>query len=130
MSTNVRKVGYSVPLREITIDLLKEICNKIGQDFDEYDENEFYPNFDAEKHLNKWIIQRDDNNVYGFVKVIDYEYDSFDVVSSMSMNEIMNQLNELLEMLDELEISYGIATNDMKAFTMLYYNGSEEPFEF
>lgn len=130
MSTNVKKCGFSIPLK-LEEKQLKKVCDKLGQDYDEYDDGGFYPNFDSDIHLKKWIVVSDYNGVHGLVKVIHYEYDAFDLEFSVSMFTMSEVYMELLDLLSAKKIDAGVLDgSQFKTFSLLYYNGSDEPFKF
>ena len=127
MSTNVSFAGVSIRILEDKKDLdsLLDIAKILEYD-DPKDsdlEDLFY-----EPKLKQWQLYRDYEGVIGLIYLIENEWDVFDMEYSVSLevlNEILGELKPGIRehFMDKEE-------SKVKAFALMYYNGSDNPFKF
>ena len=127
MSTNVSFAGVSIKILEDKRDLesLLDIARIL--EYDEPTES----NLDDllyDPKTKQWQLYRDDDGEIGLIYLINNESDVFDMEYSISLevlNEILGELQpNIREHFMDKEAS------NVKAFALLYYNGSENPFKF
>ena len=127
MSTNVSFAGVSIRILEDKKDLdsLLDIAKILEYD-DPKDsdlEDLFY-----EPKLKQWQLYRDYEGVIGLIYLIKNEWDVFDMEFSITLeqfNEIPGELHPNIR-----EHFMDKETSNIKAFALIYYNGSENPFKF
>ncbi len=128
MSTNVSFSGVSIKIledkkdEESLIDVAKIL---------EYDEKLIKTDFEdlmSEPKTKQWQLFKDVDGETGLVYLIDNESDVFDI----DFGQSLEQLNEILGELhpDVREHFMDKDAANVKAFALIYYNGSENPFKF
>ena len=127
MSTNVSFAGVSIRILEDKRDekSLLDIAKIL-----EYDEPTeanledllYYPK------KKEWQIYRDYEGVIGLIYLLESEDDVFDLDFSITLEQFNEILGELKP--DVREHFMGKEASDVKAFGLIYYNGSENPFKF
>jgi hypothetical protein len=127
MSTNVSFSGVSIKIledkedNESIIDIAKIL------EYDEPKESDLDDLF-YEPKTKQWQLYKDYEGVIGLVYLIDNERDVFDI----DFGQSLEQLNEILGELhpDVREHFMDKDASNVKAFALIYYNGSENPFKF
>jgi len=125
MSTTVGIAGFSIKLNDNQQNekSLMKISEKIGYSWnDMYEWEEIL--YDNEKYLNTWKPHMDVNGDYGLIFLTHYEYDAHDIeiyISLLDMKNAYSNIKYLCNLYFE---------NELKSFTLLYYNGSDCPFKF
>lgn len=125
MSTNCSFCGISIKLKENIPK--KELLNvyqtinkkRYNGKFSEFKEK-VYEKFKS----NRWSLYVDIKGKLGLIYLIQDEYDVFDLDFSI-------KFSELEKILSYLDIEEDLIENEsLKIFSYLYYNGSDNPFEF
>lgn len=127
MSTNVSFVGISIKIaegkgdEESLVDIAKILEYK-EPTVDNLD------NLLYEPKKKQWQLYEDCQGEVGVIYLIENESDVFDLDFSVSLEVLDEILGDLHPDIREHFISKEAA--DVKIFGQLYYNGSENPFEF
>ena len=127
MSTNVSFSGVSIKIledkknNESLIDIAKIL------EYDEPKESNLEDLF-YEPKTKQWQLYRDADGEIGLIYLIDNESDVFDI----DFGQSLEQLNEIVGELqpDIREHFMDKEASNVKAFALIYYNGSDNPFKF
>ena len=126
MSCNSKICGYSIKFGDYYDEsAMKDIAKKLGHTWNEEDEEDWkeflYCN---DKNLNKWKPHIDYNGNYGVIYVTEEEYEAFDIEFYVSITDMGKALKEYID------ITCHMPDEHIKAFAIIYYNGSDNPFKF
>ena len=132
MSTNVTFAGVSIKINDDKIDQksLIEIAKHLG--YDEKDlldlESDDYIDAIYETKKDCWRIYRDVDGQIGLIYLINNDYDEFDLDFTLSLEKLNIHMGMLLEVLPKEY--FNMDADNVKIFSHLYYNGSDNPFTF
>jgi len=127
MSENVGFAGFSIKLNEEdqSEKKLKEITKKLGFSWNEEEDYGFEElMWNLKDYKNRWKPHYDYDGKYGFVYVTHYEYEAFDIEFYAKITDMGRVLKEFVEKTQILP------KEEIKAFAIIYYNGSDNPFRF
>jgi len=127
MSENVAYAGFCIKANDE--DQNKEamvmLAQKLGYDVKGYEndlEDIIYE--DNDDYLNEWKPYIDDNKEFGFIYVTHYEYAAYDLEFYAEITEMGVALKNFIDQTNKMP------EHNIKAFAIIYYNGSESPFKF
>lgn len=125
MSSNIGIAGFSIKLNDNQQNekSLMKISEKIGYSWnDTYEWEEIL--YADKKYLNLWKPHMDVNGNYGLIFLTHYEYDAYDIENYISLLDMKNAYSNI-KYLCNLYFE-----NELKSFTLIYYNGGDCPFKF
>ena len=127
MSTNVSFTGVSIKILEDKRDSesLLDIAKLL--DYDDPNESNLEDLFYDPKK-KQWQLYCDYEGEFGLIYIIENEWDVFDLDFSITLEEFNEIVGELKP--DIREHFMGKEAADVKAFGLIYYNGSDNPFKF
>jgi hypothetical protein len=125
MSDNVGIAGFSIKLNEEdqTENRLKEISKQFGYDWEDnfgWDDI-MYSDSDYKR---RWKPHMDIDGQYGFIFNTFYQYECYDIENYVKITDMGVALKDFI---DKTKI---IPKEVIQAFTIIYYNGSDNPFKF
>lgn len=132
MSDNVKSIGYFYRL-DITIDAAKEIAKKIGQSYDDEDDERmpYFGNGNNKMNIGQWLLSNDENSsAIALKKEIEYEYGAYDICNKLGFQEMRDECDDLLKFLEKHKIDINFEPSNFMSYGMIYYNGSESPLTF
>ena len=127
MSTNVAYAGFSIKLNEElqTEDSLKTVAKSLGYVWTNNDQwDDIMYGEGEEGYRNCWKPHMDYNGQYGVIFVTHYEYDAYDIEYKQPISAMGKALKIFI---DQTMI---MPKEEIVAFAQIYYNGSDDPFEF
>jgi hypothetical protein len=127
MSSDVAFGGFSIKLNEDdqNIERHQELTKMFGYSWDENYEYGWHDLcYDFEKNMGKWTPYQDLNGVRGFIYPTHYEYED----PYLAFYGNISKMGQILkEFVDKTKV---MPREEIKSFAIVYYNGSDNPFEF
>lgn len=125
MSENVGIAGFSIKLNkeDQSEDRIKEIAKSFGYEWeDNWDWDDVMYNDSG--HKKRWKPHMDDKGEYGFIFNTFYQYECYDIEYYAKISDMGKALKDFI---NKTKIT---PKEEIQAFAIIYYNGSESPFKF